>query len=405
MINDFISKIFMKIKNILVYTSYILFYYIFDRRKIITFLSYPQVSDNALALYLSLCREHSIGTYTYVWIVTDPIKAKELVKYEKGDIFDTIFVKESNALIARYYQLVSILNIDTHGSYKRPRIFKIGYNLCLWHGSPIKKIGRDAGEQGWTLFADILIASSKYFIPPLSSGLGIDRNKIFITGQPRNDILIGVLKTKRNFEDWNKFIIWMPTFAVSRGSPENGKGYKAKDFNLDIDDFGVIRVAELMELDNLLDFIDLKIIIKLHQYDIRNELEFSNYKNIKILKWNDARILGTGLYKALRDSLALITDFSSVMFDYMLTGKPIGIINIAPDASIRGLAFKLDFNEFRGINISSKDELYCFIKKVALYNSIENCNNNIIFNKYNDPVELNFSNNIVKILKAKKVLK
>lgn len=197
--------------------------------------------------------------------------------------------------------------------------------IQLWHGSPIKKIYNDDSRiiEKRELFLKkvikfffpylktiddyfAIIASSKDERKNLSSGFNLSLEKIHITGLPRNQnfnhIKSGLSKTKTNLR-----AIYLPTW---------------RQINHDefINSFQKLNFA-IRKYKNI--FID----IKLHPYNF-SLLKNINVKNprISIIK-ND--FTNDDLHAYLNDYDILITDYSSIFFDFLLTKKP--IIIFAPD--------------------------------------------------------------------------
>ncbi len=73
------------------------------------------------------------------------------------------------------------------------------------------------------------------------------------------------------------------------------------------------------------------------------------------------------LYEMIANSDALITDYSSVYFDYLLTGKPIGLTLRDADVFFRDCVCCFDDleKELAGFHIHSFDEVLRFISMVA----------------------------------------
>lgn len=76
---------------------------------------------------------------------------------------------------------------------------------------------------------------------------------------------------------------------------------------------------------------------------------------------------GTTVYELLAEADGLLTDYSSVYYDYLLTKKPIGLVidDIADYESSRGLALD-DYKEYiRGCYIYTLDDLCSFLERFA----------------------------------------
>jgi len=188
----------------------------------------------------------------------------------------------------------------------------------LWHGIALKKIAFDDKIDGFTqnesdifyklkqkiklLFfpftnyvnnPSLLLALSKESEDIFSKAFRVDKKNIKITGYPRNDLLF---KSKEKHSLKIKKIIYMPTFRNKT--------------NLDFD---------IVILNEFLLKKDLKFYIKIHPFDkLPNSIldKLSESQNIFIIKNDD-------IYEVLTDFDILITDYSSIYFDYLLLDRPI----------------------------------------------------------------------------------
>lgn len=69
--------------------------------------------------------------------------------------------------------------------------------------------------------------------------------------------------------------------------------------------------------------LKIKIIIKIHHLQKTDVLSKINMSNIIYLEDYDLNLKNIQLYELVGQTDALITDYSSIMFDYMLIDKPI----------------------------------------------------------------------------------
>jgi CDP-ribitol ribitolphosphotransferase len=79
------------------------------------------------------------------------------------------------------------------------------------------------------------------------------------------------------------------------------------------------------------------------------------------------------MYGMLRFSSGLITDYSSVIFDYIITGKPIGIDLEACSTYTREKYFDYDFSQLHSVPISNINELINFCQYVISAESNRLC--------------------------------
>lgn len=193
--------------------------------------------------------------------------------------------------------------------------------ILTWHGTPIKKINIDDRRllmiKKWGIrfrlklqfhqYIDYLlsIAGEDYEKKVLCNAFRIPLKKLIVLGYPRNDVLFRrdqdfVMKIRKFYKIPNKIekiLIYVPTFR------EDLK------FNFPLSN------SDLKRLNNLLYEKNYLFLLKAHIYE--REINFSMYKNIRLVN------KGSDVQELLLISDLLITDYSSVIFDYLLKMKPI----------------------------------------------------------------------------------
>ena len=129
-----------------------------------------------------------------------------------------------------------------------------------------------------------------------------------ITGSPRNDVFFNHSQRLSNKDSDTlntvKRVIYMPTLRGGIGS--EFPCLIKSDFNY-------------KEYDRMLERAGIYLEIKLHPVQVLSQIDSDQIKqcrNIKLVQCAD-------IYEELPCFDALITDYSSIMFDFMLTGKPI----------------------------------------------------------------------------------
>ena len=208
--------------------------------------------------------------------------------------------------------------------------------IDLWHGTPLKLMGIDyASEiasighiQHPLLSSDYLLYPNEYMMDIMLRAYQIEKiypGKIILEGYPRNAVFFDdkrrlEVKEKLGFEDREVFI-YMPTY---RGEVQK------------IDDNRDFIVEFLAKMDEMLDENQL-LIAKLHPYDESN-IDYSNFNNV--ISFPE----GFETYDVLNVCDVLITDYSSVLFDFANTGKKIILYNYDEEnyLSSRGIYIPLD---------------------------------------------------------------
>lgn len=242
-----------------------------------------------------------------------------------------------------------------------------------WHAAgAFKKFGLDLPDNrqnekmswkkdtsNWTK----MISSSKNIIDIYSNACGIDQSIIHPIGLPRNDIFFddnNLEKMKREFylsyniEESKKIILYAPTFRDS-----------------DIDDPLKLDFKYLeKELKDEYVFI-LKLHPKLSGYQFN--LPSGSERFLINLTSND------DIQELLLIADVLITDYSSVIFDYAISGKPIVFYSYDLQDYERGFYF--EYKDFvPGPIVFNQESL---VKQLSDYNRLyeENYGNTIAFAK------------------------
>lgn len=213
---------------------------------------------------------------------------------------------------------------------------------ALWHGMPLKKILNDdtnfGGESAnnefrkkcskallklfpWKNFRSqkklYTIANSDFFIPFLSSAFGLRQEKILKTGSPRTDNLFNYKKEKLIEEIRAKFpnekiILYMPTFRTAEWTGEVYNPFDEK-YGFDLDEF-----LDMLKCHKSV------LVYKPHFSDARF-MQTVRQKTLETL----SRFITVGdsdydeLYNFVGQVDILVTDYSSIYFDFIATRKPV----------------------------------------------------------------------------------
>lgn len=181
---------------------------------------------------------------------------------------------------------------------------------------------------------------------------------------------VRISKKKYKQNDEEKLIVWMPTFR----NHKNGNNSENKtDIHFS---FGVPTIEtekQINKLNKLLVEKNAKLIIKLHPAEDTSKLNNLDLSNIIIVKDNSIfEKEKLTVYHLLSVADALITDYSSIYYDYLLTDKPIGLA--IPDIKEYSSHVELAFDNFEenvaGEYIYKFDDLIKFIKNVIDNNDI-----------------------------------
>lgn len=326
-----VRQLFILSAGILLFPFVFLFYILVGRKKKLwIFGSWrgQKYSDNSKVLFeYVLQNEKDIKA---VWITKNKTVYHEL----KSKQFPVVMNHSPKAI---YYMLRAGFSTgslsattDTFGS-KWFLAYKIT-SLYLTHGMPSKYAGYDEPRLahkkklitenksiGLKLYFSVFpqkdprnlysVSTSDFFVPFLESALLIPSNRIFVTGTPRLDTLFSTKKNDYITDIRKKFptakiIIYMPTFRASFDGGPSFKPFGQFGFNAE----KFIRILEKH------DYVFLN---KGHFWDGQlSEQEFSE----RFINVIDNPLLD--VYDLIKDTDILMTDYSSIYFDFLPLLKP-----------------------------------------------------------------------------------
>ncbi len=316
-------------------------------KKYVIFESNPDFSDNSYWLFKYLAERTSFfSDFKCIWFISDK-------RNKVNQLFDVPVICVDNysgkicaRLIRFYYTFFSKYIIDCNRYiYKRRSGQK---RIYLTHGMPLKipyEYLEDIGD------VDLLPILGTCFVDFFSKYVRKENIKVY--GLPRNDVF---LESKASLE---KYIVWMPTYRQHR----NGNGIQSK-FPLGIPVFNSKEELEL--IDCFLEKKGLRIMLRPHPAQNLTLINIKNSRNIIIADDEYLKSIGETLYSFIAHSAALITDYSSVYYDYLLLDRPIGVtFQDADDFSAKWPLFYKDIQkDLPGEKIFNIKDLKKFITNI-----------------------------------------
>lgn len=250
----------------------------------------------------------------------------------------------------------------------------------MWHGTPLKAPGTSQLASSKEVYYTHVFASADMFKAIMCDWFLCPLDIVCVNGHPRTDIFFRKIK-RYNLGVYNKMVLWTPTFRQSATL-----GYS------DVSDAPLIPVIDNSELKKIDDYLcekHVKIIIKLHPLQDLSKYKLMDMSNLMIMSHDDFTKKQLDLYTIAAQSDALITDYSSIYFDYLLLNRPIGFTedDVESFEEQRGFSIK-NPNDFKpGMKIKTIDDLYRFIDDLSAgkdeYLEMRKKINNLV-NKYHD---------------------
>ncbi len=317
------------------------------------------------AIYKYIVNNPKYKDYKFVWAfkkIEDKIKyfndeRTELVKYNSKKFFEKLSQ-------AKYW----VFNFKTPEYFikKKGQVF-----IQCWHGTPLKRLGCDIkiehGNKATGLKKihtsykddakkyDYFISPSKFATEKFCSAFALDKlnkeNIIIEKGYPRNEYLftynekdVENIKKSLGLPKNKKIILYAPTFRDNQY--QNGKGHTYKlGINL-------LRLKEKLSDDYI-------ILMRLH-YLVSNVIDVSQFKNF-VYDVSDYEDINE-LY-VIADML--ITDYSSVFFDYANLKRPILFYMYDLDEYKNNIRdFYIDLNDLPGPIVENEKDLIKDIRNI-----------------------------------------
>lgn len=309
---------------------------------LIIFESEGDLSDNAFALFYYLYQNELLCNYKVVWLVDDVMNAKR--KGYKDIEFVIKWPYKIEFRRDRYLATCGIYIFDhcnLLGDYKKRSEQKI---VFLTHGGFLKKTKE--GEN-LSMFSNVdeIYVTGEIFKKVTLDLSGLTNESVKALGFPRIDYLfkdnskyLDNFIKKLSLSQYDKVFLWMPTYRKST-SAVISENYYYTDTGLPL----LKTENDIISFNEFLKSLNSICIFKIHHLQINMPCFDKSYSNLLIISDDFLQNNNVQLYELIKVSDALITDFSSVGFDYMICKKPIiyATDDFADYSNSRGFLFDI----------------------------------------------------------------
>ncbi|MCD8795099.1 glycosyltransferase [Mammaliicoccus sciuri] len=274
------------------------------------------MTDSPYATFLYLLNNKKFSNLKHIWIVDSKSK-KEEYSHNYKDFKNVKFViKESDEYLEYLTTSKYILNNSTFPAYFTKKEAQIYINT--WHGTPLKHMGLDVednllGSQNIIknfLSSDIIVSPNKHTSEVFKRAFkleGLYEGNIMEIGYPRIDLTLNAERDKvlSRLKEYDvsigdrKILLFAPT-------------WRGQDVNKPEDSIEEI-YHMIMELKNSTNY---QVLVKVHPFAYKIALKYKQLRPFLIPDSFDTNEL-------LSVVDLLVTDYSSIFFDYLVTNKPI----------------------------------------------------------------------------------
>lgn len=308
---------------------------------------------NPLAIFEHLLQNPEFTNFKHFWIVNDLENVPE--KYRA--LNNVFFAKRGSTLYLRL--LATCKYLICNGTFAEYFVRKDGQRyLNTWHGTPLKTLGKDMLTPPFArtntarnfLHATHLIFPNEHTRYTQIEGHSIDKivtANCLISGYPRNDQLINIDHSKNanirqglGIPDTKPVVLFAPTYRGSWNSPALEAEYLIEQLKKMIDPSYVLLFRGHHLVEKQLLALDLPVKVAPQAIDTNSLLPIVDI---------------------------LISDYSSIIMDYLVLERP--IVHYIPDWD--------DYKTTRGLYFERKDLPWhqcdtAEAVKVAVINAIEN---------------------------------
>ncbi len=320
----------------------------------ILFFSTTNLYDNSEALFRFFTENGYAEKYNIVCAVRNP----DDYAYLKTDKvkFISVFASVWAIMRAKY--------IFYHNEMLAIRPTKKQFSVDFWHATTFKKINKSIDPDYNYDYFTYITATSELYRPIFAESFGCELERVIVNGHPRNDYLFGDIDGLSmlgiNKNRYNAVYMWVPTYRLSANEVwcDTDKRFLTET-GLPI--FG--DRAEVTRLNDYLAEKNILLIIKLHPAQNTQYFDYTDHSNIMFLTNAILDNAKVPFYTVLKDIDALITDYSSVFFDYMLLDRPIGftVDDLDSYSGHRGFVFENPLDYMAGAKIKNEQDFYAFL--------------------------------------------
>lgn len=328
-------------------------------RKAFVLESHPDLSDNTYALYEELLRRGYHKKYKLYWMKIFPGKPDWNLP-EGVSYFENQPSGFCETIRRAYVLNTSRYIMDCNSFVKKRRKGQVRFHLG--HGMPIKidlEYSRKFGE------CDRYMVQSPFWYDIFETQIQVPEEVLCPLGYPRNDVLVHskeIPKWNKEKEKYRKTILWMPTYRQHRAHEE-----KALENTYPYGMPCVETKEQLQRLEEQLAEHNILLLFRPHPVQDLSVFHKEELPHIRIADDVFLASMECTLYELLAQTDALITDYSSVYFDYLLTDRPIAL-TIA-DREEYFTRFTLAFPDYKeavkGFYIETFSQLSSFLAEIA----------------------------------------
>lgn len=333
---------------------------------LIVFTSMPDYSDNARVVYDYLINTGLGNKYKIIWGIDDYNTYNVLKKSGLNCVYRHSVFPRDGMHRFHYYGRRAKYYFHTHGHYFSDGARENQVIINLWHGGMCFKMpkGLSFDKSGKKDLSSYTLTSGNGEITEQVATIfhQCSKESLLHIGLPRNDLLFKWSSILTIDSITEKKILWMPTFRHATSE-------YISDVTLTSETgLPIIYTPEIVtELNDFLKLKKTHVFIKLHPLQVRDKVMKMDLSHIHLMTNDDLEKMKVQLYEIFNHFDALLTDYSSVSFDYLYLDRPIGytLDDFEEYGTSRGFPMDNPLDYMPGHHIYTYDNLVRFITDIA----------------------------------------
>ncbi len=323
----------------------------------IVFECESDMDDNPRAVYEYMVKNNYNAKYRLIWLVKNVDFCKKNYS-QKNVVFLSRFDESvKNQIILNYYLSTAKWFIFSH-PYWFKKYNKKQLIIHVGHGTPIKQTSKNFISDCY----DVMSVPTINVLEWYTKFWKCDKDRTFICGLPRNDLLFideckknGILTKIIPKYTNERVIICMPTYRQSVTRTDNNSE--------DTYSLGVVNTEEqFLHLNDVLSKLHIHLIVKIHPLQKIDNLKIDNISNIHYIQNSDLFYKKILLYELLGCCDSLVTDISSVVFDFLLLNRPVAFFMNDYNTYSRGYILDDPTEYMPGVKIHQYEDFITYLE-------------------------------------------
>jgi len=316
----------------------------------IVFESVPNLSDNTKAVFDEMQRRGLQEKYKMYWWVAD--KKADLPRFPNTAYLD----RNTPWNRLGFWWITTRAKCQISCNLFLTSRLPSGTSFYLTHGTALKRLNSAYPQEG----IDYTLVAAESVKEVMARELRGDVSTYEALGFPRNDQLHGQMRDLHGFfpVEYRKIIVWYPTYRQHK----NGRKTDAQN------GLPVLHDAQAaIALNAVAKECGVLIVVKPHFAQDLSYIKQYDLSNIRFIDDGFFVEHSISSYEFVGSCDAMITDYSSIFFDYLLCDKPVAVIWEDIEEYRKNPGFAMDPDVYmRGSHkIYTLEEFQQFLRSVA----------------------------------------